>query len=391
MVILHAFVTIIITAHFRNQLLAWTICLSFVIYANKYAYFSPPPEVYYIEYSFYLYTAIQILNVCIFLSRNPTQSLNLDLFLQFFEYFLYPPYSITLIVLFEDFQAQITSMRQRSLTGNIWGTQINAMQVSTFLKSFLHFIHANAVVNAPFTLIGGLTNYQVASVAYMSGQFFYLKYVIIFGMPSLFALVDGMTPPGPPICISRVSKYSQMWRYFDRGLYEFLKNQVYIPLMGNTTGIEATLRRLFGMIAVFGFVLTWHGTKSNYLMWVLLSAFELVMERIGKTISDTQFWKDFTIKAGSANILRLTAIAMDLTIIPGLLGAFFFLSQVGTGDEIMRKLVVEGFGEIFEGNISWGEPGGVMLHMLILGYFYNHCCLYLEHVMHPKLFKTKIE
>lgn len=60
MIILHAFVTIIITAHFRKQWLAWAICLSFVIYANKYAYFSPPPEVYYIEYSFYLYTAIQV-------------------------------------------------------------------------------------------------------------------------------------------------------------------------------------------------------------------------------------------------------------------------------------------------------------------------------------------
>uniref|UniRef100_A0A914YKJ4 Uncharacterized protein n=1 Tax=Panagrolaimus superbus TaxID=310955 RepID=A0A914YKJ4_9BILA len=389
MVILHAFVTIIITAHFRNQWLAWTICLSFVIYANKYAYFSLPLEVSYIEYSFYLYTAIQILNVCIFLSRNPQQSLDFDLFLQFFEYFLYPPYSITLIVLFEDFQNQIRSMRQRSLVGNIWAIRLIIWYF--FIEVFLHFIHANAVVSAPFTLIGGLTNYEVASIAYMSGQFFYLKYVIIFGMPSLFSLVDGMTPPGPPICISRVSKYSQMWRYFDRGLYEFLKNQVYIPLMGNTIGIEATLRRLFGMIAVFGFVLTWHGTKSNYLMWVLLSAFELVMERIGKTISDTQIWKDVTMKIGSANILRMTAIAMDLTIIPGLLGAFFFLSQEGTGDEIMRKLVIEGFGEIFEGNISWGEPGGVMIHMLILGYFYNHCCLYLEHVMHPKLFKSKIE
>lgn len=64
----------------------------------------------------------------------------------------------------------------------------------------------------------------------MSGQFFYLKYVVIFGVPSLFALIDGMTPPGPPICISRVSKYSQMWRYFDRGLYEFLKNQVILIL-----------------------------------------------------------------------------------------------------------------------------------------------------------------
>jgi hypothetical protein len=50
--------------------------------------------------------------------------------------------------------------------------------------------------------------------------------VVIFGVPSLFALVDGMRPPGPPICIARVSRYSTMWRRFDRGLYDFLKHQV---------------------------------------------------------------------------------------------------------------------------------------------------------------------
>lgn len=121
--------------------------------------------------------------------------------------------------------------------------------------------------------------------------------------------------------------------------------------MGSTTGLKATFCRFFGMVAVFGFVLAWHGTKSNYLMWVLLSAFELVMERVGKAISVTKFWEDLIVKIGKANSLRLTAIAMDLTIIPGLLGAFFFLSQVGTGDEIMRKLLIEGVEEMAQGKI----------------------------------------
>jgi hypothetical protein len=64
------------------------------------------------------------------------------------------------------------------------------------------------------------------SIVYVAGQLFHLKYTIIFGLPSLFAKLDGMTPPEPPICISRVSNYSDMWRYFDRGLYNFLKTQV---------------------------------------------------------------------------------------------------------------------------------------------------------------------
>lgn len=67
---------------------------------------------------------------------------------------------------------------------------------------------------------------EVASVAYVNGKLFYMKYLLIFGIPSWFALADGMRPPQGPICISRISKYSRMWRTFDSGLYQFLKNQV---------------------------------------------------------------------------------------------------------------------------------------------------------------------
>ena len=55
------------------------------------------------------------------------------------------------------------------------------------------------------------------------GAFFHLKYVVIFGLPAIFALIDGMEPPDGPICISRVSLYSKIWRGFDRGLYAFFK------------------------------------------------------------------------------------------------------------------------------------------------------------------------
>lgn len=185
----------------------------------------------------------------------------------------------------------------------------------------------------------------VSCVAYVAGQFFFLKYVVIFGVPSFFALVDGMQPPGPPICISRVSKYSQMWRYFDQGLYQFLKNQVrhnqvkmrriglgqvntpqtlyhffqvYIPLMGNTQDqLSLNLRRLGAMVSVFLFVLAWHGLRSNYLYWVMLSALELIIERIGRYISSTKPWVEFSQQIGESNSIRIQSIAMLLTVIPG--------------------------------------------------------------------------
>lgn len=146
----------------------------------------------------------------------------------------------------------------------------------------------------------------MASIAYIVGQFFHTKYTIIFGIPRLFASLDGMSPPGAPICISRVSKYSQMWRYFDHGLYDFLKNQVYLPLLIVPTIENDTKRTLFllnlrrfgAMVTVFLFVLIWHGLTSPYLYWVVLSAAELCVERVAGAFSKSQFWKRFSNKIG---------------------------------------------------------------------------------------------
>lgn len=43
----------------------------------------------------------------------------------------------------------------------------------------------------------------------VSGVFFHLKYVVIFGLPSIFARFDNMDPLPGPICISRVTLFSK--------------------------------------------------------------------------------------------------------------------------------------------------------------------------------------
>ena len=55
------------------------------------------------------------------------------------------------------------------------------------------------------------------------GQFFHLKYVVMYGISSHVARTDGVEAPGHPACIGRVHLYSDMWRYFDSGLYEFMR------------------------------------------------------------------------------------------------------------------------------------------------------------------------
>ncbi|KAI1697794.1 MBOAT, membrane-bound o-acyltransferase family domain-containing protein [Ditylenchus destructor] len=399
----HVILTTGITFYLRHQAFAWVSCLVFVLKAGDWAPFSKNPSSYYREFNVYLYTSVQILNFCIYLSKRrksgEIKSFDFRLILNYLEYLLYPMYSTVLIVLFEDFQSQMDSLRSKIAQGNspiipsvrciLWQS-IRLVFWFVFLECFLHLCGVNAYFNSPFTMLSGLHNYEKASIAYVAGQFFHVKYVFIFGLPRMFALIDGLTPPGPAICISRVSKYSQMWRYFDQGLYQFLKNQVYIPLMKSPdSNSERTvffiLRRFGAMIAVFLFVLTWHGLSSNYFYWVCLSALELCIERLGRElIQQRSWWQKIKDQIGRANELRLTAIAMNATVIPGIFGVFFFLGKTGIGDHIFQRVLMDGAKKMMSPwTIQWFDEGFVMLHLLSLGYCFNHVCLYLEHAMPP--------
>uniref|UniRef100_A0A0K0DNT6 MBOAT family protein n=1 Tax=Angiostrongylus cantonensis TaxID=6313 RepID=A0A0K0DNT6_ANGCA len=182
--------------------------------------------------------------------------------------------------------------------------------------------------------------------------------ILMFVQLKFFCL--GMRPPPPPICIARVSRYSLMWRHFDAGLYQFLKNQVYIPLMKIPLPLSLAIVRIFGTLAaVFGVVLAWHGFKTNYICWVSLSALELIIERVGKLIWNTARFQDFRQRIGETNTRRVVAVAMLATVIPGIFGVFFFLGEQGIGSVV-------------------DSAGFVLLHLLILGYFFNHVCLDFE-------------
>lgn len=55
------------------------------------------------------------------------------------------------------------------------------------------------------------------------GQYFHIKYVVQYGLSTALAAFEGVAVPRLPRCIGRVHLYSDMWKYFDPGLYNFLK------------------------------------------------------------------------------------------------------------------------------------------------------------------------
>lgn len=50
---------------------------------------------------------------------------------------------------------------------------------------------------------------------------------------------------------------------------------------------------------------------------------------------------------------------------------------------IFTEVLMKAFKEFFILHISLGEPGGVFVHLLLLGYCFNVACIYLERKLPP--------
>jgi hypothetical protein len=73
------------------------------------------------------------------------------------------------------------------------------------------------------TRLGAWAHY---GMGYSMGVMFQMKYVITYGLSCTVARAEQMRAPNHPKCIGRIHLYSDMWRYFDQGLYFFLRKLV---------------------------------------------------------------------------------------------------------------------------------------------------------------------
>lgn len=55
-----------------------------------------------------------------------------------------------------------------------------------------------------FVFLGGLALAQVL--------FFYVKYLVLYGVPALLLRMDGLKPPALPRCVSMMHSFTKMWR-----------------------------------------------------------------------------------------------------------------------------------------------------------------------------------
>ncbi|ELU12899.1 hypothetical protein CAPTEDRAFT_198699 [Capitella teleta] len=247
------------------------------------------------------------------------------------------------LVNFEDFCKQMskpvvpfsrevkTSMIKRLLRIVIWWFVINI---------FLHLFHITALQKSHHVM-SRLRLWALAGVGFCQGQFFMQKYFIMFGLPSLIASLDDIIAPSFPKCISRIYLFSEMWKSFDHGLYNFIKSHIYIPLGGSRKG---AFRQLLASFLCFAFIYLWHGATRSLLFWALLNHAGIVAEVLGTKLTQMKFVQQMEEEyLGLRNSRRIRALFGIPMFCLSAMATFYFFGGSFMAQTIYRRLLFEGF------------------------------------------------
>jgi hypothetical protein len=164
--------------------------------------------------------------------------------------------------------------------------------------------------------------WAVCGLGLWLGGSFQMKYVVFYGVPSTFALLEGVDSPLAPACIFRIHRYSDMWRKFDSGLNKFLVKYVYVPVT-KSTGVK-----FFGICASFALVACWHAATKSVIVWVVTNAVGIMIE----AVLDSKLFPII-------RSVRLKHVILCVLLAASVQANFFFLGEFEVGNDIFWRVV----------------------------------------------------
>eukprot|EP00092_Neocalanus_flemingeri_P032713 GFUD01035582.1.p1 GENE.GFUD01035582.1~~GFUD01035582.1.p1 ORF type:complete len:532 (+),score=158.44 GFUD01035582.1:59-1654(+) len=218
----------------------------------------------------------------------------------------------------------------------------------------LYFLYQQALTLHP-SIVSSLNLWALCGMGYFMGQFFQLKYVVMYGWSSFLARLDNVSAPPHPKCIGRIHLYSDMWRYFDNGLYLFMQQYIYLPVMGEATSL---LARLCASAVCFSFVYVWHGTMDFVLIWSCLNFLGITCEGVARAVGrNTTYlqWESYCL--GHQAVRRLHALLASPLLVMSSLSNFYFFTGLEVGNIFVRRVLLESW--------PWGLPTII---------FFLYCC-----------------
>ena len=194
----------------------------------------------------------------------------------------------------------------------------------------LHFFYQSSLTYR-MDILRSLGLWTLAGIGLCVGGFFNLKYIVYYGFPKPFIIEDGIDKaPRHPICIYRITRYSEMWRYFDNGLYMFLRKYIYLPIVGNR---KSGQRRIVGATITFIFIYLWHEMSFNVLLWSVFNYLAVMTETIATTISKHPTYMNFEYTWFSPeHQRRFHALLVAPLFVASVLANFYFLMGTEVGN-----------------------------------------------------------
>jgi len=202
------------------------------------------------------------------------------------------------------------------------------------IEIFLCIFYQNAISNYPAE-VESLNMWAVCGLGYLMGQYFQLKYVMMYGTASYLARLDDVDAPREPICIARVHLYSDMWRHFDAGLHRFMHTYIYQPLVAHTS---SKLGRISISIIIFAFIYVWHGTYDFVLIWSVLNCVGVLAEGVARDIGKMEAYAKWELGVfGERGQRRFHAALGGPLFLMSCLSNFYFFAGKEVGNIMVYR------------------------------------------------------
>lgn len=196
---------------------------------------------------------------------------------------------------------------------------------------YCHSMHFNPQVLVPLGL------WTLSGVGLCMAQFFFIKYVVIYGSSIAVARAEGYPVPAHPKCVNRIYRYSDMWRNFDRGFYLFIFRCIYQPICGASN--PRLYKKLYASFICFCFVFIWHGINFTVFFWCVLNYFGLTMEALWNVSKRSHLYSLIKVHLSKSNMRRLHAVVASPLWIMAIISNFIFFGGHNLGIIYVQEIV----------------------------------------------------